>query len=155
MKLDNLNPYKSPGPDESHRGIIKKLSNELSLALSLIFSKSFSEGEVPQDWKDAIITPLHKKREKEFASNYRPISLTSIVCKVMESIIKDDILAYMVSNKLLTNLQHGFVPGKSYQSNLLLKLNFLTKSIKNRTNADLVYLDFADAVNSVPRNRLI
>ena len=61
----------------------------------------------------------------------------------------------MVSNKLLTNLQHGFVPGKSCQSSLLLKLNFLTKSIENGTNADLVYLDFADAVNSVPRNRLI
>ena len=73
----------------------------------------------------------------------------------MESIIKDDILAYMVSNKLLTNLQHGFVPGKSCQSNLLLMLNFLTKSIENGTDADLVYLDFADAVNSVPRNRLI
>ena len=47
MKLDNLNPYKSPGPDESHRRIIKKSSNELSITLSLIFSKSFSEGELP------------------------------------------------------------------------------------------------------------
>ena len=131
------------------------MSNELSLPLSLIFSKSFSEGELPQDWKDAIITPLHKKGEKEFASNYRPISLTSIVCKVMESIIKDDILAYMVSNKLLTNLQHGFVPGKSCQPNLLLMLNFLNESIENATDADLVYLDFAKAFDLVPHNRLI
>ena len=61
----------------------------------------------------------------------------------MESIIKDDTLVYMVSNKLLTNLQHGFVPGKSCQSNLLLMLNFLTESIENGTDADLVYLDFA------------
>ena len=73
----------------------------------------------------------------------------------MESIIKDDILAYMVSNKLLTNLQHGFVPGKSCQSNLLLMLNFLTESIENGTDADLVYLDFAKAFDSVPHNRLI
>ena len=63
-KLDNLNPYKSPGPDELHPRILKELSNELSLPLSLIFSKSFSEGELPQDWKDTIITPLHKKRIK-------------------------------------------------------------------------------------------
>ena len=131
------------------------MSNELSLPLSLIFPKSLSEGELPQDWKDAIITPLHKKEEKEIASNYRPISLTSIVCKVMESIIKDDILAYMVSNKLLTNLQHGFVPGKSCQSNLLLILNFLTESIENGTDADLVYLDFAKVFDSVPHNKLI
>ena len=154
-KLDNLNPYKSPGPDELHPRILIELSNELSLPLSLIFSKSFSEGELPQDWKGAIITPLHKKGEKEFASNYGPISLTSIVCKVMESIIKDDILAYMVSNKLLTNLQHGFVPGKSCQSNLLLMLNFLTELIENETDTDLVYLDFAKAFDSVPHNRLI
>ena len=73
----------------------------------------------------------------------------------MESIIKDDIYAYMVSNKLLTNLQHGFVPGKSCQSNLLLMLNFLTESIENETDTDLVYLDFAKAFDSVPHNRLI
>ena len=101
------------------------MSNELSLPLSLVFSKSFSKGELPEDWKDAIFTPIHKKGEKEFASNYTTISLTSIVCKVMESIIKDDVLAYMVSNKLLRNLQYGFVPGKSYRSNLQLMLNFL------------------------------
>ena len=73
----------------------------------------------------------------------------------MESIIKDDTLVYMVSNKLLTNLQHGFVPGKSCQSNLLLMLNFLTESIENETDTDLVYLDFAKAFDSVPHNRLI
>ena len=56
----------------------------------------------------------------------------------MESIIKDDILAYMVRNKLLTNLQHGLVPGISWQSNLLLMFNFLTESIENGTNADIV-----------------
>ena len=95
------------------------------------------------------------KEEEEFATNYRPISLTSIVCKVMESIIKDDILAYMVSNKLLTNLQHRFVPGKSCQSNLLLMLNFLTKPIENGTYAYLVYLEFAKAFDSVQHNRLI
>ena len=60
---------------------LKELSNELSLPLSLIFSKSFSEGELPKDWKGAFIAPLHKKGEKEFASNYKPISLSSIVFK--------------------------------------------------------------------------
>ena len=103
-KLDNVNRYKSPGFDELHPRILKELSNELSLPSSLVFSKSLSEGELPQGWKDAIIMPLHKKGEKEFASKSRPISLTSIGCKVMESIIKVDILERMVSNKILTNL---------------------------------------------------
>ena len=60
-KLDSLNPFKSPGPEELQPRMLKELSNELSLPLSLIFSKSFSEGELFQHWKDAIITPLHKK----------------------------------------------------------------------------------------------
>ena len=96
-----------------------------------------------------------KKEKKGFGSDYRPITLTSIVFKVMKLIIKDDIPAYMVSNKFLTNLQHGFVAGKSFQSNLQLMLNFLTESIKNGTDADLVYLDSAKAFDSVPHNRLI
>ena len=64
-------------------------------------------------------------------------------------------LQYMVSNKLLTNLQHGFIPGKSCQFNLLLVLNFITELIENGTDADLVYLDFAKVFDSVPHNRLI
>ena len=73
----------------------------------------------------------------------------------MKSIIQDDILAYTVSKKLLTNLQHGFVPGKSWQTNLLLMLNLLTELIENGTDADLVYLGFAKSFDSVPHNRLI
>ena len=75
--------------------------------------------------------------------------------KLGNQIVKDDILGYTVSNKLLTNLQHGFVPRKSCQSNLLLLFNFLTESIGNGTYANLVYLDFAKAFDSVPHNRLI
>ena len=100
-ELDNLNPYKSPRADELHPRILKELSNELSLPLSLVISKLFSEKELPQNWKDAIIIPLHKKGEKKFASNYRPISLTSTVPKVMESIIQDDIL----SSRIVTQVK--------------------------------------------------
>ena len=72
----------------------------------------------------------------------------------MESVIKDDILAYMVSNNLSTNLQHGFVPGKSYRPNLLLVSNLLTELIENGTDTDLVYLHFLKAFDSAPHNRL-
>ena len=72
-KLDNLNPYKSTGAAEFHPRILKQSSNELSLPLSLIFSKSFSEGELPQDWKD-ITSPLHKKGEKKL-----PVPISQLV----------------------------------------------------------------------------
>ena len=70
----------------------------------------FIEGQLPQNWKDAMMIPLHKKGEKNLASNCRPISSTCIACKVVESIIKDEILLFMTNSNLLTNLQHGFVP---------------------------------------------
>ena len=78
-KLKNLNPFKSPGADCLHPRVLKELSKCLSSPLVKIFTKSFEEGKVPQDWKDAIIIPLHKKDEKYLVSNYRPISLTSII----------------------------------------------------------------------------
>ena len=101
------------------------------------------------------MTPLHKKAEKELASNYRPISLTCIACKVMESIIKDEINSFMINNSLLTNLQYSFVPGKSCQSNLLSMLNILTEATEHNLEVDLVYLDFAKAFYSVPNRKLI
>ena len=120
-KLKELSPYKSARVHRLHPRILKQLSKELLI----IFTKSFIEGHLPQNWKNAILTPLHKKGEKFFASNYRPISLTCIACKIMQSIIKDKIILLMISNNLLANIQHGFVPGKSCQSNSLSMLKIL------------------------------
>ena len=77
-KLENLNPYKPPEADELHPGTLKEWSNELFLPLSLVFLKLFSEGELPQNWKESIIAPTCIKGKKEFASNCRPISLLFI-----------------------------------------------------------------------------
>ena len=91
----------------------------------IIFTKLFTECQLLQKWKDILKTSFHKKGEKELASNYHPISSTCITLKVIEFIIKDKILFSMINNILLTYLQHGFVPGKSYQSNLLSMINIL------------------------------
>ena len=128
---------------------MKELADELAMPLSIIYTKSLNEGELPQIWKDTIITPLH------YRPNYRPISLTSIICKIMESILKDLIMNYLNENGLLTHHQYGFVSGKSCQSNLLKMLNHITKALENGTEVDTVYLDFAKAFDSVPHRRLI
>ena len=101
------------------------------------------------------MTPLHKKGKKELPSNYCPISLTCIACKVMESIIKDKIISFMINNNLLTNLQHGFVRGEYCQLNLLSMLTILTDAIKHNLEVDLVYLDFPKAFDSIPHRKLI
>ena len=134
-KLSNLNPCKSAGPDGIHSRILKELSDELALPLSIIYSKSLKEGN-PKGWKDAEIHAKHKKDRKDEPGNYRPISLTSIVCKIMESIIRDRILNHLTENNLTNERQHGFVPGKSCFTNLLNIMDAWTKAIDNRMNID-------------------
>ena len=87
--LLNLNPYKSPGAGNFYPKILKELLVSLSVPLSILYTESFKQQKLLQDWKYSI-TPLYKKHEKCLGSNYRPIRLTSIICKIMESIIKDD-----------------------------------------------------------------
>ena len=106
-KLKELNPYKSAGIDRLHPRILRELSEELSTPLSIIFTKSFIEGQLLQNWKEAIVTPIHKKGEKELASNYRPISLTFIACKIMESIIKDKIISFRINNNNVVLFQEN------------------------------------------------
>ena len=151
----NLNPYKSPGADILHPRILKELSVSLSVPLSILYTESFKQPKLPQDWKDAMITSLYEKDEKCLASNYRRISLTSIICNIMESIIKDDLMSYECNSNIITSFQHGFLPGGSCQSNLLIMLNYLTEVIDRGIITDVIYLDFAKAFDSVPHNRFI
>ena len=91
--------------------------------LAMIFNKSLQEGIVPREWKDAHVTALHKKGSKQKAENYRPISLTAICGKVMESIIRDNIVEFMIENGLFADQQHGFVPNRSCMTQLLAMCN--------------------------------
>ena len=94
-KLRIIQPYKSPGPDGWLPKVIKESADTICIPLSKLYSKSLSNGSLPKDWKIAHIVPIFKKGNKQLASNYRPISLTSIIGKVMESIVKDAIMAHM------------------------------------------------------------
>ena len=99
--------------------------------------------------------PIYKKGSKAAAGNYRPVSLTSVCCKVMESIVKDDIMAHLGRNRLIRDTQHGFRPGKSCTTNLLEFLEELTEAADKGISTDVIYLDFAKAFDKVPFERLI
>jgi len=81
--------------------------------VSFILNKSFSTGLLPEDWKNADITPLHKKGSKASRENYRPISLTSIVCKIGEKIVFDRMNKFWQDIDLINNNQFGFLQGRS------------------------------------------
>jgi hypothetical protein len=86
-KLDNLKIDKSPGPDNMHPRILRELSNILSEPLSIIYSNSFTNSVCPDEWRCANVIALFKKGDHKYAGNYRPVSLTCIVCKVLETIV--------------------------------------------------------------------
>jgi len=92
--LLKLNCNKSSGPDYIHPRILKECATVLSLPLWILFSSSMSEGQLPDTWKKAKVAPLFKKGSRTHVANYRPISLTSIVCKTMEKQVRDSLLQH-------------------------------------------------------------
>ena len=114
-----------------------------------------TEGEVPPDWRVANITCIHKKGSKSLSSNYRPVSLTSVACKVLESIIKDHIVSHLKKYNLIVESQHGFTKGRSCLTNLLTFLEDVIHSVDPGIPVDVIYLDFAKAFDKVPHLRLI
>lgn len=154
-KLSKMNTNKSQGPDELNPKLLYELRNELSKPLTTLFNESVQTGVIKQDWRDAIVVPLHKKGSRNKAENYRPVSLTSIISKLLESIVKDILVAHLDKYSLIRNSQHGFTSGKSCLSNLLEFFEEVTKILDKGEAVDLVYLDFAKAFDKVPHQRLI
>ena len=113
------------------------------------------EGKVPQDFRDGNICPLFKKGKKEAPGNYRPVSLTSVVGKVLESIIKDELTSHLEANNILIPQQHGFRSGKSCTTNLLEYLNQVTEMIDNGEPVDIVFFDYQKAFDLVPHKHLM
>ena len=154
-KLKGLKNFSAPGPDGLLSNVLKELSYELSFPLSILFNKCLSTGFVPTDWKRANVTPLFKKGSKTEASNYRPVSLTAILCRVMESLMKDNIYGFLHYHKLIRDTQHGFSSNRSTLTNMLSFMEDMTKLMDDGLNVDVLYLDFAKAFDKVPIQRLL
>ena len=155
-KIENLKTPSAPGPDGIPGEFLKSLKTSVSLPLSLIFTASLKESVVPSDWKMANVSPIYKsKGSKSQAGNYRPVSLTSISCKIMESIIRDAIIEHLDRSHMINPSQHGFMKKKSCTTNLIEFLENTTRAVDKRETMDLIYLDFSKAFDKVPRQRLI
>ena len=116
---EGLNPHKARGPDEISSSFLKEMANSISPALTLILQASYDQGTVSTDWKGAFVTPLFKMEDKSKASNYRPVSLTSICSKAMEHTIHSHLMKYLDSHHTFSDLQHGFKKRRSCESQLI------------------------------------
>ena len=154
--LLKLNTFKSLGPDNVHPKLLKALAmkHDFVMLVTDLFQKCFDSGTLPSAWKTANVTALHKKGDKCLASNYRPISLTCILSKIFEKLLRNHILEYV--SRSIVEQQHGFLPGRSCVSNLLECMDIVSDAISEKNGAvDILYLDFQKAFDSVPHERLL
>ena len=124
-----LNPRKSPGMDSIHPFVVKSCADAFSEVLSVIFTSSYSSRKIPDAWRLAQISPIFKKGSRSAPGNYRPISLTSIPCKLMERMVRDVMMDHLYSNNVITLEQHGFVLRKSVVTNLLETVDRISDGI--------------------------
>ncbi|KAJ3652587.1 hypothetical protein Zmor_018539 [Zophobas morio] len=117
--------------------------------------QSFEPGTLPLEWRSAMVKPIYKKGDKFVADNYRPVSLTSHVVKIAESIVYDALIEFMINCNIIPTEQHGFVPGRSVTTNLLCSLEDWTKTLDSGESTDVLYLDFSKAFDRVPLRHLL
>ena len=153
--LSDLNPSKSPGPDDLHPRVYKELADVLAIPLTMLYNKCVESGEIPLDWKTATVSAIFKKGKKADPENYRPVSLTCIACKVMEKSIKERLVEYITTNNLLSDKQYGFVSGRSTIIQLTMMLDDWTRALDGEDSVDCIYLDFQKAFDTVPHKRLL
>ena len=154
-KLKKLKTNKSPGPDKIHPRVLHDVADSLSTPLEIIFKTSLSCKEIPEDWKQANVSSIFKKGKKTLPQNYRPVSLTCIVCKMLEGIIRDSIVKHMKKNNLFSSKQFGFIAGRSTILQLLHVMNIWTEIMDQGGCLDVVYCDFMKAFDKVPHKRLL
>ncbi|KAG6940840.1 hypothetical protein G0U57_011320 [Chelydra serpentina] len=152
--IDKLNCNKSPGPDGIHPRVLKELKCEIAELLTVVCNLSFKSASVSNDWVIANVTPTFKKGSRDDPGNYRPVSLTSVPGKLVETIVKNKIVRH-IEHKLLGKSQHGFCKGKSCLTNLLEFFEGVNKHVDKGDPVDIVYLDFQKAFDKVPHQRLL
>jgi len=153
--LRGLKAHKSTGPDEFPARLMKEAADQLAPILPTIFRASYQQATAPEDWRRANVVPIFKKGDHAAASNYRPVSLTSIYSKVMEHIVSSQVMRHLDFHSILSNAQHGFRKRRSCESQLLLSANDFLKSLDGNTQTDAILLDFAKAFDKVAHKRLL
>ena len=153
--ITNLPRKASQTPDKIPAILLKNIHPSINEFLTLLFNLSLQTGKLPWQWKCSNITPIFKKGSKNSPQNYRPIALTSVICRVFEKIIHTNILNHLLSNNLLSINQHGFLPRRSTITQLLSAFNDWTQHFSNNKPVHVVYTDLSKAFDKVSHQKLL
>ena len=145
----------APGPDKLPAIVLKECADEIAEAIVMIWTKSLETSEIPDIMKLQTIIPLFKKGRKSLPENYRPVSLTSHLIKLIGRVFRKKIIKHIEDNNLLSDNQHAFRIGRSCLTQLLHHIDEVLKSLENKMNVDVVYLDFAKAFDKVDHKILL
>ena len=151
--LISLDENKGGGPDGLPSMFVKKCAKSLCVPLTLIFNKSLTDCTFPSRWKNAFVVPIFKGGDANCVSNYRPISKLNIFSKVFERIVHKYMINYIKQDIMLE--QHGFLPKRSVETNLVEFVNFIQNAMDLQVQVDTVYTDFSKAFDKINHNILI
>ena len=143
--LKELEPHKACGPDKIPTYILRECAEEIAPLLTKIFTQSIEEGDLPEDWLSANVCPIFKKGNKSLPANYRPISLTSVSCKLLEHVIFRNIMAHVEKHHILKPYQHGFLKNHSCETQLIITVEEIMYYLDQRQEHKLTCLFWISA----------
>ena len=145
----------APGPDKFPCLVLKECTAVLSPLLSQLWEKAFNSGQTAAIFKHQTIVPIYKKGNRGLASNYRPVSLTSHLCKLFERVVRKELVGFLEEQEVITQDQHGFRVGRSCLTQLVDHLDSVLKDLEAGHNVDVLYVDMAKAFDKVCHSRLL
>ena len=154
-KLERLKTSTAPGPDGIPSKVLRELAAALCAPICALFRKSLVGGSIPEEWKQGTVVPIFKGGDRQEPSNYRPVSLTSVLCKVLESLVRDCLMDFLEVTGQLHSAQHGFLPGRSCATQLLTAMENWMQQLEAGEAVDVAYLDFRKAFDAVPHKLLL
>ena len=153
--IQSMNINSAMGDDGIHPRLLFALKDVLSLPLSMIFNSSLQTGTLPCQWLISIVVPIYKKSYRCDPLNYRPVSLTSVPCKLFEKLIAIHLMDYLQENHILSDHQYGFRAKFSTVDQLISTYNDVTGMVDQGRVVDLVFFDYSKAFDSVPHGVLL
>ena len=154
-QLNNLNLTKATGIDGISARLLKIASPVISESLCRLFNRSLAEADIPEEWKQAKVTPIHKEGDLDNINNYRPISVIPIVMKVFEKAIHEQVYDFLCDSGLICSQQSGFRPGYSTCTSLTYVTNYLYKQMDQGKITGIVFLDLKKAFDTVDHELLL